>query len=283
MSRCLFFICLSVVASQAALSQEADRAAYKSPYSVSLSFGAQDLLGDLMKGGRADPKEQSSASHREWSSPSNHQRWGYWGPPARHYPAPTGLSARSAEWMRQRVIAVGLSLVGHSYQHHHIPAWEPPADWPRDPDQKTPVGKGLDCSNFTSFVYNLALGYKPTSAVADQAEITEAPGPGENRTTPVTRIELPESYEAFPEVLKPGDLLFVKSTSGNISHVVLWVGGMGKSPDGTPLILDSTGTGATDANGQSIPDGIYLRPFKPTTWYFTQASHALRIIADDDA
>lgn len=265
------------------LAQVDERASYKSPYSISLSFGPQDLLGDLMKGARSDPKEQSSVSHRDWSNPGNHRRWGYWGPPARHYSAPAGLGTRSADWMRQRVIATGMSLVGHSYQHHHIPAWEPSADWPVDADQKTPVGRGLDCSNYTSFVYNLALGIKPTSAVGDQAEVSEVPGPGEGRTTPVQRIDLPESYEAFPEVLKTGDLLFVNSTSGNVSHVVLWVGAMGKSPDGVPLVLDSTGLGGTDANGQPIPDGIYLRPFKPTTWYFTQASHAIRIIADDDA
>jgi hypothetical protein len=48
-----------------------------------------------------------------------------------------------------------------------------------------------------------------------------------------------------------------------------------------PLILDSTGSGASDSNAQTIPDGVQLRPFKRTTWYFTQASHALRIIPED--
>ena len=283
MSRLLVMVGLFLVVGLPARSEEVDRGDYKSPYSVALSFGVQDLLGDLMKGDRADPKEQSSASFSEWNHPINHQRWGHWGPPARHYPAPLGLSDRSAEWKRERVIAAGLSLVGLSYQHHHIPAWEPPTDWPADPDQKTPVGKGLDCSNFTSFVYNLALGCKPTSAVGDQAEVTQVPGPGDGRASPVQRIELPEDYEAFPKILKTGDLLFVKNTSGKVSHVVLWVGAMGRSPDRLPLVLDSTGSGSIDAKGQVIPDGIYLRPFKPTTWYFTQASHAVRIIVEDDA
>jgi hypothetical protein len=72
----------------------------------------------------------------------------------------------------------------------------------------------------------------------------------------------------------------VKSTKGNVSHVVLWVGSIGQSPDGVPLILDSTGSGARDANGVTIPDGVQLRPFKRTVWYFTQASHVLRIIPE---
>jgi hypothetical protein len=48
-----------------------------------------------------------------------------------------------------------------------------------------------------------------------------------------------------------------------------------------PLILDSTGSGAKDSNGVTIPDGVHLRAFKRSVWYFTQASHVLRIIPED--
>ncbi|MBK8039919.1 MAG: hypothetical protein IPK22_22725 [Verrucomicrobiaceae bacterium] len=106
--------------------------------------------------------------------------------------------------------------LGHSYQHHHVPEQEPPAHWPRDPDQKTPMGKGVDCSNFTGFVYNLALGIFPSTGIKQQSEMTEAAGPG-----------------------------------------------------------------AKDANGVTIPDGVQLRAFKRSVWYFTQASHVLRIIPED--
>lgn len=258
-----------------------DRAAYKSPYTVEFSFEPGELVGDLLKGRRADWKEQSSVSQRDWYNPANHRRWGYWGPPARHYDPPPGHSKKSPEWMRQRVIATGLRFTGYSYQHHHVPDWDPPADWPKDAEQKTPVGKGLDCSNFTSFVYNLALGIKPTGDVKAQSQMDKAPGPGDGgRTVAVKRVELPKDYAAFERELLTGDLLFVKNTSGSVSHVVLWVGKIGRSPDGMPLILDSTGSGATDHAGVEIPDGIQLRPFRPTTWYFTQASHVLRIIPD---
>jgi hypothetical protein len=255
--------------------------AYKSPYSVKFSFMEEELIGDLLKGRRSDWKDHATVPFREWYNPANQTRWGYWGPGMRHFDPPSGLAKKSPQWSRERVIATGLRYVGYSYQHHHVPDWEPPADWPSDPEQKTPAGKGVDCSNFTAFVYNLALGIKPTGAIQAQAEMIDVAGPGEGRTVPVKRIELPKSYEDFPSQLLTGDLLYVKSNKGNVSHVVLWVGKIGESSDGVPLILDSTGPGATDENGEKIPDGIQLRPFKRNAWYFTQASHVLRIIPED--
>ncbi len=278
LTRLLFlgFICARVV-----LAEEPARETYKSPYSVKFTFKEDELIGDLLRGPRADAKDYARVPFREWYSPATRQRWGYWGPGMRHFDAPPGLTTRSPQWRRERVIATGLRLIGYTYQHHHVPDWDPPADWPRPTEQRTPGGKGLDCSNFTTFAYNLALGIKPTSDVQAQATMAEAPGPGQNRTTPVRRIELPKSYEDFPRHLLTGDLLFVKNTGGNISHVVLWVGKIGRSPDGLPLILDSTGTGPLDASGVKIPDGIHLRPFRAETWYFKQASHVLRIIPED--
>lgn len=270
-----------LVAASSLQSQVPDRAAYKSPYSITLSFDVKDLVGDLYQGKRADPKEQSSADFKDWYDTANQRRWTYWGPPSRHYPAPSGLSEKSPEWERQRVIAAGMTMVGKGYQPHHIPDWDPPADWPSKPDKKRPVAKGLDCSNFVSFAYNLGLGFKLPSAVTTLGDMTEAPGPGEGQTTAVQRIELPKDYDAFPKVLRTGDILFMKNNQGEISHAILWVGDMGKSPKDEPLILDSTGDAGIDANGTQIPDGIYLRAFRPTGFYFKQASHATRVIPDD--
>jgi cell wall-associated NlpC family hydrolase len=258
-----------------------DRDKYKSPYSVKFSFKEEELIGDLLKGPRAHWKDYATVPYSEWDNPAHQSRWGYWGPSIRQMDPPAGLAKKSPQWSRERVIATAMRYIGYSYQHHHLPHWEPPADWPRDPDQRTPVQKGVDCSNFTGFVYNLALGILPSTGIRQQSEMTEAAGPGQGRRVPVRRIELPKSYEDYPRQLLTGDLLFVKSNRGNVSHVVLWVGKIGDAPDGLPLILDSTGTGATDAKGQTIPDGVYLRPFKRNVWYFTQASHVLRIIPED--
>ncbi len=100
----------------------------------------------------------------------------------------------------------------------------------------------------------------------------------DGRLVQCERIEIPASHAEFPQVLKTADLLFIKNTSGAVSHVVLWVGSIGRSPDDMPLILDSTGEGRRDATGTRIPDGIHLRPFTPTSWYHKSASHALRLI-----
>ncbi len=199
---------------------------YKSPYKVDFTFKEEELIGDLLKGPRGDWKDEASVPYRDWYDAANQKRWRYWGPAAKHFNP------------------------------------EPPADWPKDEKQTTPVTKGIDCSNFTAFVYNLALGIKPTGDVQDQAVLTEAPGPGTGRTTPMKRIEIPTSYENFEKTLLTGDLLFVKSNKGEVTHVVLWVGKIGHSPDGLPLVLDSTGSGAKDSNGNEIPNGVHLRPFK---------------------
>jgi len=271
-SRALLLVCCFAPL----LSQAANE--YRSPYSVKFNFPTEELVGDLLKGPRADWQDSAKVPFREWVSPANAARWGYRGPAAKHYDAPAGASAKSPDWARQRVIATGLRLVGYTYQHHHVPYWDPPADWPRDATQKTPPGKGLDCSNFTAFVYNLALGIKPSGDVRQQSEMTEVPGPGPNRASPVQRIELPKRFEDYERTLLTGDLLFINNTAGNLSHVVLWVGKIGRSPDGSSLILDSSGGGNFDSNGKEIPDGIQLRTFKPNAWYYRQASHVLRLI-----
>jgi cell wall-associated NlpC family hydrolase len=255
--------------------------AYKSPYNVSFSFKEEDLIGDLLKGPRSNWKEYATAPFGDWYNPSNEKRWTYRGPAAKHFSPPTGLASKSPQWSRERVIAAGMRFIGYTYQHHHVPDWDPPAEWPRDKEQTTPAGKGLDFSNFTAFAYNLALGIKPTGDVKAQAEMIEVSGPGPGRTVPVKRIELPKSYDDFIRTLQTGDLLYIKNTKGTLSHVVLWVGKIGQSPDGTPLMLDSTGSGNYDAKGQEIPDGIQLRAFASRSWYYRQASHVLRIIPGD--
>ncbi len=274
-----FVACLLAAWPLAALAEQP----YQSPYSVRFTFRPEELIGDLRSGPRADWKNSAKVPFREWYDPVNQARWGYRGPGAKHYDAPPGAATKGPEWARQRVLATGLQLVGYTYQHHHVPYWDPPADWPRNETQKTPPGKGLDCSNFTAFVYNLALGIFPSGDVRKQAELTEVPGPGPNRSSPVQRLELPKRFEDYESTLRTGDLLFIKNTSGALSHVVLWVGAIGRSPDGSSLILDSTGSGNFDSSGNEIPDGIQLRAFKPTSWYCRQASHVLRIIPDGPA
>lgn len=158
-------------------------------------------------------------------------RLGSWGPKAAAYPlvgVPAGVDP--VAWKRARLAAVAQRLVGLPYRHHHIPAYNPPGE-----------GRGLDCSNFTSWVYNYGLGIRFPSAIAAQASGPKAPG---------RRLSPDEPWAV-------GDLLFITTRDGSrVSHVVLWLG------DGR--LIDSHGQGVT------------VRPF--AGWYRDCLSHVRRVV-----
>ncbi len=248
---------------------------YSSPYSVKLRCSEKELLKDIVGGERGDTKLQSKLPFDEWASDSTRKKYGAWGPPLKAHEPPVGIADKSAEWKRERILALGLRYRGISYQHHHLPDWEPPTGWPWKDVGHGSNAKGIDCSNFTTFVYDVGLGIRFTSAVVEQSEATEAVCAG--KKVKIERIEKPESFEACAKTLKTGDLLFIENKDGKVSHVVLWVGGPGGE---APLVLDSTGTGHKDSRGAAIPDGVNLRPFAETGWYFKSLAHVHRIIAD---
>jgi len=179
------------------------------------------------------------------------QRWyeqpwnGGWGPRAATYPTlqpPAGCDPLA--WQRARVVAVARRYLGLSYRHHHVPAWDPPVAL-IGPDG---AGPGLDCSNFTAWVYNYGLGIRFTSNVQQQADGPLAPG----------RVLAPD------EPYAPGDLLFIlRQDRSEVSHVVLYVD--------ESTVVDSHG-----AYG-----GITEHP--RTGWYLTHFSHARRILEPHDA
>ena len=252
---------------------------YHSPYALHFSSTVSELIGDILDGERGNPKVQSSFVFDRWNSKDVLTKYGSWGPPARHFAIPDGVGSKSADWKRERVIATALRYQGISYQHHHIPAWDPPADWPW---KKVGLGHnapGVDCSNFTSFVYNIALGIKINSDVTKQSELTEMTF-ADGHKAPIQRIEKPSTYAEFVSVLKPGDLIFVRNNQEEISHVIMWVGAALAAPATTPLIIDSTGAGHTDSSGVAIPDGVQLRPFEARSWYYKSAAHVFRLIDD---
>lgn len=92
------------------------------------------------------------------------------------------------EWLQTRIIEAAKKWIGLPYLHRHIPE----------------MG-GLDCSNFTAFVYNYALGKRFSSNVKRQSE--EA-----------GRRLLPS------ETLAPGDLLFLyDEAKKEISHTAIYI------------------------------------------------------------
>jgi cell wall-associated NlpC family hydrolase len=267
---------LAAFAREPVASPGASRSAPGSMYRLAYKHKHEDLVGDLLRSERGDPQKESITPHREWYSAHIRKTMGAWGPRPRRYAVPVGLAENSSEWKRERVIATAARFLGYGYQHHHIPDWDPPADWPWKTTCVGHNGKGFDCSNFTSFVYNQGFGLHMSSAIVRQSELKHATAGEES--VPLERIALPRKYAERHKVLHTGDLLYIRGREdGPITHVVLWVGSVGRSPDDLPLVIDSHGSGVKDEEGQAIPCGVHVRPFREDSWYNRCASHAHRV------
>ena len=255
------------------------RADYVSPYQWTFPTPVAEFLFDR-DSERNDPKLQSSTLFAQWYSVATKERFKGWGPMPRSFDCPTQVNDWSIAKKRERVVAAAMMHVGLEYQHHHIPAWDPPRDWPFI---KCPVGHqtvGLDCSNFTSWVYNWALGIHLNSAVGAQATGQRPKSLG--GTAIHRRIERGDDCAAFMAKLCAGDLLYIcDKPGGKLAHVIMWTGECAKSSDGKQLVIDSTGQGHIDSNGIAIPTGVHLRPFGAATGeYWPSLSHALRFIGE---
>jgi len=151
-----------------------------------------------------------------------HLFWGGWGPKPITYPkvvAPSGVD--QSQWMHDRVVAVAEHYLGLAYAHRHIPQ----------------MG-GLDCSNFTAWVYNFGFGIQLKSNVHVQSK------------TAGRKLAATETFQH-------GDLLFIWNRDKTIiAHVAIFIG--------NDQLIDST-------KGQ-----VAIRPF--TGWYKTRFAWARRVI-----
>lgn len=274
----IVLFCFSILPANAQLRE---RESYHSPYEVKFKNEKSALISDIETGERGDGHLSSSIPHKDWYSEKVREKWRAWGPPVKHFPAAKIAEGKSADWQRERLVAVGLRYVGIDYQHHHLPDWDPPADWPWKEVGSGKNGRGLDCSNYTTFCYQMAFGIKLSSDIDAQAKKLEYLSP-DKKELKAERIEIPTTYADFSKTLKTGDLLFIKGAPDKeVTHVVIWIGKIGSSPGDVPLILDSHGQGVKDSNKVSIPAGVQLRPFGEKSWYFKSASHAHRVIIDE--
>jgi cell wall-associated NlpC family hydrolase len=249
-------------------------------YRLEFTHSVEAIVGDLEHTERGDPLRESNLPHSQWYSEETRRRFHGWGPKPRSYSPLADLPLAPVEWKRERVIATAARFVGYGYQHHHIPDWNPPPTWPW---KETCVGhncKGVDCSNLTSFVFNQGFGIRMSSAIRRQAESDRAME-GHNESIAIRVVELPRGYEQRQQMLCTGDLVYIRGREeGPISHVVIWLGSVGRSPSGAPLVIDSHGSGVEDDGGRPIPCGVQLRPFREHSWYNRCASHAHRIFND---
>jgi hypothetical protein len=250
---------------------------YESPYRLKFRHPEHDLAEGFNENPWRSPEYESDTPHREWYSPEIRRKFGPWGPVARQYPPCPGIGRRSLEWLQDRVIFTASRWIGTPYQHHHIPDWNPPENWPWKKVAYGRNSKGVDCSNFSSFYYNYGLGIKLDTGIHQQGDRTTVRGPGGRGILTLERIEK-RPYEELVRTLQPADLLYIRNKGGKIAHVIMFLGVVGQSPDGTPLVIDSTGGNHADSNGNKIPIGIHIRPFGPKSWYAQDLAHAHRII-----
>jgi len=256
---------------------------YVCPYRITFSAPIEALRSIDREPPRDNTKQESPSPYDEWYTKRIRRRYGAWGPEARHYPPIPGFERLPADWKEQRLLAVAFNMIGLPYQHHHIPDWDPPRDWPWKHVAYGRNSKGLDCSNFTAWVYNYGLGIRISSAIHAQAKRTSLSGPGGDGFVEARVIRDDNGYEDLVSRLEPGDLLYIKHKgSDDVSHVVMWVGKYGRAPDNTPLIIDCTGPEHQDCNGNNIPIGVQLRPFTRNSWYYNSFSHAHRIIGEPE-
>lgn len=150
-----------------------------------------------------------------------------WGPHPRLYPMPViPDDCDQTLWKQKRIVAVAKKYIGLPYRHHHIPSYD------------DGNGVGLDCSNFTAWVYNYGLGIKISSNIHKQAN--------------TAGVQLPPGSK-----LNPGDLLFIiKKDGSRISHAVIYL-------DPEHIIDDHAGS-------------VQIRPF--AGWYKSHLAYARRII-----
>jgi cell wall-associated NlpC family hydrolase len=181
------------------------------------SFSAKLALPIDFDFATRDQLPQTKTPSQKWKSCC-----GSFGPKAASFPkVKIPKDANALQWQQERVIAVAKHYLNLPYAHKHIPA----------------MG-GLDCSNFTAWVYNYGFGIALNSNVHDQAN------------TAGTKL-------AATETLNPGDLLYIWNTQKTeIVHVVIYIGN-------NQLIDDTKGK-------------VAVRDF--AGWYKTRFAWARRVI-----
>jgi cell wall-associated NlpC family hydrolase len=270
---------------------------YKSPYT--LAAVAPDLTRDFAVGDRADPAK--------WVGESTGAKDKY-GPLATVFPVDEWVTALTPLQQAERLIAAAAKLIGTPYEHHHAPTWLPDLDRPWVPApvslKQTP---GTDCSNFTGFLYNYALGIqintdveKVATETSGKQKVKRADGSVETRDVSIVVTDAPHTrdeaaYQKLMDELQPGDLLHIAGTSPitgkkapqdnppKAAHAIMWLGWLATGPDGdpTPLIVDCTGPEHTDADGIHPPMGVHVRPFGligANSWYFQDLISYSRIL-----
>jgi len=234
--------------------------------SVTADFPARDAIA------------QSPLARGDWRTISAYGNLA-WGPSPTIFPAVTiPAGCDPVTWQQQRLLAAANHFIQqqHNYCHHYIPGWDSAGlTFPQTNGGTSGPGPsycytgsgaglaanagtktGLDCSNYTSWLYNYALGgVRMTGGITAQGgslPTAEAAYNYGNAWAPGTLYERPAQwqtyitkgdarYQQYP--FQPGDLLYIGSGStGKITHVVMWTGIRAVDGSGRYLVTESFGS-----------------------------------------
>jgi cell wall-associated NlpC family hydrolase len=142
------------------------------------------------------------------------------------------------QWQRDRVVAAAKKFIGVAYL----------------PCSRLPACGGLDCSDYTSWVYNYGLGIKFSPGAVDQSNLSTA-----------TKIDRAGSaVDSFITKLQKGDLIFFRDKGQtDVQHVAIYISG-----------YDFIHSNPTPKNG------VQLGTLKPSAynWYEQTLVFARRVI-----
>lgn len=189
-----------------------------------------------------------------WIPQAQWDSLGTWGPHPITFQAvqiPDGCDP--VRWQQQRTFAVVQKVVAMdiNYCHHHIPGWTAPAQQGAVcsvAKVTEPTLQGLDCSNFTSWIYNYGLGgWRMNSAIVAQSGQRATPHPqwpslaAQNSPTAAGVLLADgdgayisvqnQNVETNLDLLETGDLLYIMGSypisaahATTVTHVIYWTG-----------------------------------------------------------
>ncbi len=198
---------------------------------------------------------------------------------------PAGVSY--GDWATARLMAAANQLIGTAYEHLHLPQFDPNQVVPAGSFKPIPASTnsnlqstqqllanpqisgsvsnpyyidpqplipGIDCTDFSAYIYSLALGYQMHSGTSSQITFPSSSsgvgGPADaivldssgSRLNPrffyspnygSNKVNASGDLDTLIQSFQPGDLLYIGPPE-NIVHVVMWLGAYGTNADGSP-------------------------------------------------
>lgn len=266
---------------------------YTPPFAVNLNplnlSRPQDLIADL-SGPNGSLSIYTDTVVKNWDPQKTPTPWG----PQAPGQAGKGTGVRPqfnveiapnqlVQLYQQRLVNVAMASLGVNYQHHHTPLWYSPQSWstPTTPPPQVRYltspelrqTQGVDCSNFSSWNYNLAFGFWLNSEVGTQATLKDVEVDwltGTSRTLKAQKVLGAEQIYRGPDgatrtndqvidflnsTLQPGDLLYLSPTpvdkdpqkvdASKASHVITWLNDNSGSNPRTFVSLPAGAASAT--------------------------------------